>query len=33
MKVEIDKVHGEFSPSYGTVANWIAEFKRGRTST
>jgi histone-lysine N-methyltransferase SETMAR len=32
IKTELDLVHGDSSPSVATIYNWIAEFKRGRTS-
>lgn len=32
-KEKLDKYYGESAPSYATVKYWIAEFKRGRTST
>lgn len=32
-KAWLDKHHGTSAPSYTTVKNWFAEFRRGRTST
>lgn len=32
-KSRLDKHYGESAPSFSTVKNWFAEFKRGRTST
>ena len=29
----LDKCYGTSSPSYATVKNWFAEFKRGRICT
>ena len=32
IKVELDKVHGRFAPSFKTEYNGVNEFKRDRTS-
>ena len=29
---ELYSVYGKVSPSFATVKNWVAEYKRGRTS-
>ena len=33
IKTELDNVHSTSAPAFGTVYNWVNEFKRGRTST
>ena len=32
-KVKLDKYYSGYSPSYGMVQKWFAEFRCGRTST
>ena len=32
-KLKLDKYYGDSAPSYSTVKNWFADFKRGRIST
>uniref|UniRef100_A0A0K0EG22 HTH_48 domain-containing protein n=1 Tax=Strongyloides stercoralis TaxID=6248 RepID=A0A0K0EG22_STRER len=33
IKADLDGTLGDSAPSFATVKNWVAEFKRGRTST
>jgi histone-lysine N-methyltransferase SETMAR len=33
IKAELDSTLGESAPSFSTVKTWVADFKRGRTST
>ncbi|KYQ60538.1 hypothetical protein ALC60_00406 [Trachymyrmex zeteki] len=33
IKAELDAVYGDSVPSFATVKRWVAEFKRGRTSS
>lgn len=32
IKIQLDGIYGESTPSYVTVTNWIANFKRDRSS-